>query len=122
MRLYKKLAEIKNLRHAGLWRENRTELMDMPHIDEVSMDQEISLLQELEGKKIQPRAESINTFEQNTNGPRVAEEEESSVYDWIVDIDMISNVRDILWSYQIFNSKISTSGWSVQFSRNFLEN
>lgn len=96
MRLYKKLAEIKNLRHAGLWRENRAELAEMPHIDEVSTDQEISLLQELEGER---KKEGDDMQNGSREDRKVSDEDESSVYDWIVDIDMISNVRD---NYSVF--------------------
>lgn len=39
IKLFKSLGEIKNLRHAGLWKENRGSLpREMPEIDEVSMN------------------------------------------------------------------------------------
>jgi len=69
--LHKKLNEIKNLRHAGLYTENKRVLQTISNRDDMD------------------------------------EEDDSGLYDWIFDIDLISNIASI--------------GWPVIFSKSFLQ-
>ena len=111
IKLMKKLGEIKNLRHSGLWKEGRgTFGIDMPDIDEVSMNQENSFIQAVDtkldknvkrdmGSAINFDFDNDGDFNPETNGiygdnqQQFINTEDSAVYDWIVDIDMISKVE-----------------------------
>lgn len=111
IKLFKQLGEIKNLRHAGLWKEHRGSLgMDMPEIDEVSMTQEMSFIPgdldngamaRMGSKNSSPLKIGFNNNGDSFNmdngvvgdSSKDEDDEDSGVYDWIVDIDMISKVN-----------------------------